>query len=266
MTDYDWDAFISHASEDKDDVARPLANQLAGFGLRVWLDESEIQLGNSLRVKIDAGLVHSRFGIVILSPSFFSKVWTKSELDGLVAKESDGTKVILPIWHQLSREDVQKHSPILAGRLAARTSEGIRAVASKIIKVVSGSGPTSRKGTPIFAGRLTKKKLLELPEGSFFLSNTYNADLTPALAKEIPSHHAREPYWEKLSKEGLTKSKCYIFSDASAYREHMAARDIYKPEEPGGANPRPAAKVTAAKFDIDLVRAYLAVGRSPPEA
>ncbi|WP_212479243.1 hypothetical protein, partial [Bradyrhizobium liaoningense] len=70
----------------------------------------------------------------------------------------------------------------------------------------------------------------------------------------------------KLSKEGLTKSKCYIFSDASAYREHMAARDIYKPEEPGGANPRPAAKVTAAKFDIDLVRAYLAVGRSPPEA
>ncbi|WP_348652424.1 toll/interleukin-1 receptor domain-containing protein [Bradyrhizobium sp. Mp27] len=69
MTDYDWDAFISHASEDKDDVARPLANQLAGFGLRVWLDESEIQLGNSLRVKIDAGLVHSRFGIVILSPS-----------------------------------------------------------------------------------------------------------------------------------------------------------------------------------------------------
>jgi hypothetical protein len=62
MAKYDWDAFISHASEDKDSVARPLANHLAGFGLKVWLDESELHLGDSLREKIDAGLAQSRFG------------------------------------------------------------------------------------------------------------------------------------------------------------------------------------------------------------
>jgi hypothetical protein len=77
----EWDIFTSHASEDKVEVARPLANILSTKGMKVWLDESELFVGDRLRAKIDEGLAHSQFGIVILSPSFFSKHWPQAELD-----------------------------------------------------------------------------------------------------------------------------------------------------------------------------------------
>ncbi len=55
-----WDLFISHASEDKEEVARPLAQLLKDEGLSVWLDEQELVLGDSLRRKLDEGLSKSK--------------------------------------------------------------------------------------------------------------------------------------------------------------------------------------------------------------
>ena len=78
--DFDWEVFISHASEDKDTVARPLANHLAALGVKVWFDKSELRLGDSLRTKIDAGLARSRFGVVILSPSLLPRIGPKLNL------------------------------------------------------------------------------------------------------------------------------------------------------------------------------------------
>jgi len=127
----EWDVFISHASEDKDFVL-PLAAALENSGLRVWLDKSELTVGDSLRRKIDEGLSRSRFGIVILSPHFFDKPWPEAELDGLVAKEISGIKVILPIWHKIDFHGVSDRSPMLAGRLAARTSDGLEKVVSDL--------------------------------------------------------------------------------------------------------------------------------------
>jgi hypothetical protein len=118
------DVFISHATEDKEDVARPLAEALRKLGLRVWYDEFELSVGDSLRRKIDNGLARSRFGIVVLSPSFFEKNWPQYELDGLVAKEvQHGQKVILPLWHKLSKDEVMRFSPTLADRVALSTSQ-----------------------------------------------------------------------------------------------------------------------------------------------
>jgi histidyl-tRNA synthetase len=59
--------FISHASEDKESVAIPLADALRRAGLKVWLDKSELTIGDSLRASIDARLSESRFGVVIIS-------------------------------------------------------------------------------------------------------------------------------------------------------------------------------------------------------
>src|SRR5262245_61744166 len=89
-----WDIFICHASEDKADVALPLFNLLTALGLRVWLDEVELQLGDSLHEKIDRGLADSRFAVVVLSPHFFSKHWTQAELGGLFAREVKGQKIV----------------------------------------------------------------------------------------------------------------------------------------------------------------------------
>jgi len=117
-----YDAFISHASEDKADLVRPLAEALKERGLEIWYDEFELKVGDSLRRSIDKGLANSRFGIVVLSPDFFAKNWPQYELDGLVEKEMQGGKVILPIWHRVSKNDVMEYSPSLGGKFALATS------------------------------------------------------------------------------------------------------------------------------------------------
>jgi len=117
------DVFISHASEDKEDVARPLADLLAVEGLNVWYDEFSLTVGDSLRRSIDRGLALSRFGVVVLSPDFFRKEWPQAELDGLVAKQrATGGKVVLPIWHRVTKDEVLAFSPTLADLKALSTS------------------------------------------------------------------------------------------------------------------------------------------------
>jgi hypothetical protein len=102
-----YDVFISHASEDKDDVVRELAEALRDLGLEVWYDEFTLRIGDNLRRRIDAGLASSRFGVVVLSPAFFAKRWTQYELDGLVTRELDGDQqIILPLWHNIDRSGV----------------------------------------------------------------------------------------------------------------------------------------------------------------
>jgi hypothetical protein len=100
----EYDVFISHSSEDKDEFVRPLTIELQNLGLKVWYDEFELKMGDSLRRKIDHGLINSRYGIVVLSSSFFKRDWTNYELDGFVNKEMNGLKVILPIWHKVSKD------------------------------------------------------------------------------------------------------------------------------------------------------------------
>lgn len=95
--------FISHASEDKDEVVRPLANALKNLGIKVWYDEFEMRIGDSLRRKIDKGLANSRFGIVVVSRDFIKKGWTNYELDGIITKAVSGEQIILPIGIILRR-------------------------------------------------------------------------------------------------------------------------------------------------------------------
>lgn len=117
-----YDFFISHASEDKEDIVRALADALVNNGFKVWYDEFELRIGDSLRKSIDRGLINSRYGIVIISPSFIKKNWTEYELNGMVAREMDGHKVILPIWHKITKDEVLKFSPTLVDKMALNTA------------------------------------------------------------------------------------------------------------------------------------------------
>lgn len=117
-----YDFFISHASEDKDEIVRDLVAALIKKGIKVWYDEFELRIGDSLRKSIDMGLTNSKYGIIILSPNFIQKNWTEYELNGMVAREMDGHKVILPIWHKITKDDVLKFSPTLADKMALNTT------------------------------------------------------------------------------------------------------------------------------------------------
>ena len=104
----------------------------------MWYDEFQLTVGDSLRKTIDKGLASSRFGIVVLSPHFFSKRWPQRELDGLVAREdTEDRQLILPIWHNIDRDKVVKHSPVLAGVYATRSSLGLEKVVCDILRKVS---------------------------------------------------------------------------------------------------------------------------------
>jgi hypothetical protein len=133
-----YDFFISHASEDKEAIARPLYEALKARGLAVWFDEAELTLGDSLRRKIDDGLARCRYGIVILSPRFLEKEWPQRELDGLVARETaSGQKALLPVWHDLDKQTLLRYSPVLADRLAADTRKGLGALVAQIERVLA---------------------------------------------------------------------------------------------------------------------------------
>jgi hypothetical protein len=127
-----WDIFVSHASEDKEDVAGPLADMLQARGFKVWYDTYTLSLGDNIRQSIETGLSESQFAVVILSPSFFAKKWTNLELDGLFALEKQNQKRILPVWHKVSASDVEAYSSFLAMRRAAQTFLGLDCVAGQI--------------------------------------------------------------------------------------------------------------------------------------
>lgn len=119
----EYDVFISHASEDKDSFVRDLANSLIQVGYKVWYDEFTLSVGDGLRRSIDLGINNSRFGIIVLSEYFFNKGWTNYELDGLTTIDIENSGIILPIWHNISRQKISFYSSSLANKVAINTNE-----------------------------------------------------------------------------------------------------------------------------------------------
>jgi hypothetical protein len=136
---FEWDAFICHASEDKELFVRELASKLTEQGLSIWYDEFTLKVGDSLRRSIDKGLAKSRYGIVVLSTSFFNKEWPQIELDGLAVRERHGKKVILPVWLGIDENYIEQFSPTLADRVAAKSKEGIGKVIIDLLSVIRTS-------------------------------------------------------------------------------------------------------------------------------
>jgi len=133
----EYDVFISHASEDKDGFVNEFKAELERRGVKVWIDDIAIGWGDSLRAKIDNGLKTSRFGIVVISRHYIRKGWTNYELDGLFEKEMTCGKTILPIWHDISKKEVQDFSPALAGRKAMTTGNMTAAeIADELVKLL----------------------------------------------------------------------------------------------------------------------------------
>jgi len=134
-----YDLFISHASDDKEGLVRPLVVELEKLKVKVWYDEFTLKVGDSLRKSIDQGLANSNYGTVVLSSSFFSKNWPQYELDGMVAREMNGHKMIPPIWHKVSKDEVISFSPTLADKVALNSSiNSIEEIAAQLAEVITG--------------------------------------------------------------------------------------------------------------------------------
>jgi TIR domain len=133
-------AFISHDSRDKASIAEPIALQFQKFMCPVWYDQFSLRVGDSLRESIERGLKECRKCILVLTPNFLSnKGWSMREYDSIFTREIvERQRVILPVWHEISAQDVYQFSPILADRVAVQWSLGVEEVARKLLQAIDG--------------------------------------------------------------------------------------------------------------------------------
>lgn len=132
------DFFISHASEDKDRLAKPLTQELQKRGFKVWYDEFSLKIGETIIKSIEEGIKNSYYGIVILSKDFFKKRWPLEELNALSSKEFlVKENIIIPIWHEVSDKEVFNFSPFLAGRYSLKSDLSIKLIADSIQEIAS---------------------------------------------------------------------------------------------------------------------------------
>lgn len=128
-------AFISYDSRDKDAVARPLVEELSKFpGCTVWYDEYSLKVGDNLRESIEKGLRECKKCVLVLSKNFLAnKGWTKTEFNSVFTRELvEQSNVVLPIWCDVSRDDIYAYSPSLANRVAVQWDRGAAEVAQRI--------------------------------------------------------------------------------------------------------------------------------------
>lgn len=229
MSGIEWDAFISHASEDKAEVVAPLSSYLTVRGLSVWLDEAELFVGDSLRKSIDSGLAKSQFGIVILSHSFFSKNWPQAELDGLFSRDMGVKKVILPVWHKVTADEIKGYSPLLAAKSAAVTSHGIEQASEKLLIAMDRVGLILPTGEPIYNGALTKKSLFQFKEGNHLVSNCYSSYTGKPIIDEVVGPVAtRDRLWEKVKSAGADGRSCHVLETRRDYDKFMKKLNTWR--------------------------------------
>lgn len=126
--------FISHASEDKQDFVRDLANHLIRNGTNVFYDEYSIKLGDSLFDKINEGIKESKNCIIVFSKYFFEKNWTMAELKAIFGMHISGRIKIIGIYHNIEFEEVQVKYPLLSDILGVNSDIGYEKVAEKIFE------------------------------------------------------------------------------------------------------------------------------------
>ena len=88
-------------------------------------------------------------------------------------------------------------------------------------------------GSPLFHGSLTKRVLLDLPEGAFVMSGVTDESGAPLFAETLPPVSAREELWGSLKASGVAQRNCYVFASARDYAVFLASNPV--PDGPPGS-------------------------------
>src|SRR5690349_173930 len=142
---YEYDAFISHAVEDKIPIANELCARLEMAGLKIWYSGKELGVGDSIEKTIEKGLNRSRYGIVIFSPTYLAKNWTIREFYTLLAKEIEEQKVILPVLYNVTVDELKNKDLLMADRFAVNADRGIDFVVDRLVKEIKKPKAPTRK-------------------------------------------------------------------------------------------------------------------------
>ena len=179
----EWDVFISHASEDKEDFVRPLAEKLQKCGVKVWYDEFELKMGDSLSDSINRGLQESKYGIIVFSQAFFEKEWAKYELKSLLMGQMNRERAILPIWHNINKDFIREKSLYLLDIKALSSEMGWDELVDNILEIVRPDIIDSH--LMLKMGVELHKRVKELPIVEIPASKLHNS---PIRHKTLPVH------------------------------------------------------------------------------
>ncbi|MBN1219741.1 MAG: toll/interleukin-1 receptor domain-containing protein, partial [Anaerolineae bacterium] len=92
--------FLSHNRKDKPFV-RKLSERLQAHGIRTWVDEAEMRLGDSLLSKIETAIQECEYLGVVLSPHSVASKWVRREVNIALNEEIHGNRVkVLPLLYQ----------------------------------------------------------------------------------------------------------------------------------------------------------------------
>lgn len=108
--------YLAHASEDKE-MVRPLAEALMANGVEVWFDEWEIEPGESLRQKMEEGLLGMTHFVVMLTPTALTKKWVSMEIDVGMVQKVGGESHFVPLLVGVEPKDLP---PFLRTMLGVR--------------------------------------------------------------------------------------------------------------------------------------------------
>jgi hypothetical protein len=133
---HEYDAFLSHAVEDKAAIANELNDALGKRDLKIWYSGQELGVGDSIINKINEGLRRSRFGIIIVSPTYMTKLWALTELNHFLHTSAGNDRVILPVFLNITSEELAPKIPMLADIFGLRAEKGVDVVADSLCQAI----------------------------------------------------------------------------------------------------------------------------------
>lgn len=109
-----YDVFISHANKDKSDYVDLLYMALKRLGINIFYDTEVLSWGDNWKKVILDGTASSEFAIIVISENFFGREWTEKELHEFLGKQNScGQKIVLPLLHNISLEQLTEKYPAL---------------------------------------------------------------------------------------------------------------------------------------------------------
>lgn len=133
-------AFLSYASEETE-LASKLVQGFSSKGIKIWYAPIELKVGDKVLDSIERGMKESEYAILLISNNYLNKGWTKYEMDVLIRENIEKDRKILPIWHEVTKEQVEEKISGLAGIFALNSAIGAENLVGKLVEAMTNSAP-----------------------------------------------------------------------------------------------------------------------------
>lgn len=115
ISNREYDVFISHANQDKEELVDELYDSLNKLGIKIFYDKNCLEWGDNWKSKILNGVNASEFAIIVISQNFFGREWTEKELYEFLNRQNEnGQKVVLPVLKGITFDVLKNMYPAVA--------------------------------------------------------------------------------------------------------------------------------------------------------